>query len=545
MKRWRWLAGGVLFLLAGLPLLMTLDELRRLPSGWNVWTEADRIVVLVTASVALCFGAAGLSMLGGLVLGTLLFKTDLPGSRLARAVLVLIVFVPLPLVLTACQMGFRGLLPIRPGATWPTGLAPAMLIHAVVGLPWCAVIIGLGLRSVEPELEEGALLDLSARQVFFRVTLRRASPFILLAGLVTGLSAWNEMAITDFTRVRTFAEEVYLQFQGGGLDERARATAVVLPFVLGITALTLLGLTWWRRALPERAGVVRPPRLYILGRWRWPTAIVTYAAGLVLLTPLLLGLVLKAGLRYATADQPGDPTWDAFLMLQRYLHEWTSHGDLLLSSALMAAAAGAVAGFLALLAAWLSRDSPSFEKYVWVLAAALWTIPGPLLAVGWLDLIQVLLELPGRHLIRLLLYERPSSLPNIWICAIRFFPVALAVQWPLVRLLPRELEEAAALEGLGPLARFRRIVVPLMFWPWVWTALIVAVLTLGEISASKLTATPGFTPLAHHLFQQMHASADAELASLVLVMLTLIGAGGTGLILLLPRLQRDAIRLAG
>lgn len=544
MKSWRWTGGLALFLLAGLPLLMPLDSLRRFPESWRVWAEADRIAGLATNSAALCLGSALVSVSGGLILGALLFKTDLPGRRLAQGVLILTAFVPLPLVTTACQMGFRTLLPIAAGSVWPTGLGPAILIHGLLGLPWCAVIIGLGLRWVEPELEEDGLLCLSPTQVFLRVSLRRALPFTMLAGLATVLTAWNEMAVTDFARVRTFAEEVYLQFQGGGVDERARAAAATIPFVVGIAVVTVILVSWWRTALPEARMFARPPRLFHLGPWRWPTAVATYALGLAVLTPLLFGLILRAGLRYATADHPGDPTWDGWLLLGRYCQEWVRQRELLFASGMMAAGTGLATAFFALFVSWLSRGSMVFDRLLWLTAAALWATPGPLLGMGWLDLVQRLLELPGGSIVRLLLYERPSPLPNMWVCTIRFLPIALAVLWPLVRLIPRELEDAAAADGLGPLGRFRRVIVPLAVWPVVWTALIVAALTLGEISASKLTATPGFTPLAHHVFQQMHASADAELAALTLVLLTLVAAGGGAVVLLLPRLRRDVGRWA-
>ena len=62
-------------------------------------------------------------------------------------------------------------------------------------------------------------------------------------------------------------------------------------------------------------------------------------------------------------------------------------------------------------------------------------------------------------------------------------------------------------------------------------------LTLGELSASKIVTTPGFTPLSHHVFQQMHASADAELAALVLVLLCVVMVGGLGVLVLMNQIR--------
>jgi iron(III) transport system permease protein len=118
--------------------------------------------------------------------------------------------------------------------------------------------------------------------------------------------------------------------------------------------------------------------------------------------------------------------------------------------------------------------------------------------------------------------------PNWWICSLRFYPIALAALWPVVRLIPVELEDSARLAGLSPGGRLWWVILPIVKGPLAWTALGVGVLTLGELSASKLVTTPGYTPLAHHVFMQMHASADSELAALCLVLLLAVigGAGG-------------------
>jgi ABC-type Fe3+ transport system permease subunit len=109
--------------------------------------------------------------------------------------------------------------------------------------------------------------------------------------------------------------------------------------------------------------------------------------------------------------------------------------------------------------------------------------------------------------------------PNIWIACLRFFPLVWLVLWPMAMLLPKRLEEASWLEGATPWERFC-----LHYWPVLWKPglvlmLGVTLLTLGEISASKLVTTPGFLPLSHHLFQVIHAGADTEVAAISLTLL--------------------------
>jgi iron(III) transport system permease protein len=535
----------LLVLLAGVPLVAPVVELLRLPAGWNPYTEADRLGELAGNSLLLMVGTVLVALPLGVAGGALLFRTDLPGRRFWRFVLILIVFVPLPLTTTAWQMaiGPQGWLPLaggaaQPGQAWSQGLLPAVWGHAMLALPWVVLLAGLGLTWVEPELEEDALLAAPAWRVFWAVTLPRAKPAILLAGLWAALLALNEITVTDIMKVRTYSEEVYTQFNSGGPAEAARAVAVALPAVGLAVAVTVLVVNRWRRDLPPRLVLVRPPRLFRLGRLRWPCFALVAAAGVVLVGVPLSALVWKAGLRYATAAAPGPPTWDAGLLAERWLDALAGQRRLLLNSLLMGLLSGSATGLLGLLVCWLARDSRHFERFVWGLAAALWAVPGPVLGVGLLAAMQGLFALPGGEVFKAVLWDRPSPLPNVWVWTLRFLPVALAMLWPIVRLIPRELDEAARVDGLGPGRRFARVILPLAALPLAWTVLGVAVLTLGELSASKLIWSPGFTPFAHHVFMQMHASADTELAALCLVLLVLVAIGAAAVARLAPALRR-------
>ena len=173
----RVLMGLLLILVAGLPLLAPVDELRRLPvrlCGVAGSRPATRTPANQPPSDRrhACFGVAsrhhwGLSPLPHRSAGPCCLSRPGPLS----------LFVPLPLVTTACQMAFGGLLPSVPGSAWSIGLAPAILINSLLGLPWCIVVIGLGLSWVEPELEEDALTQMSAWQVLCRVTVAARLPF--------------------------------------------------------------------------------------------------------------------------------------------------------------------------------------------------------------------------------------------------------------------------------------------------------------------------------------------------------------------------------
>src|SRR5262249_16920924 len=150
------------------------------------------------------------------------------------------------------------------------------------------------------------------------------------------------------------------------------------------------------------------------------------------------------------------------------------------------ALAGCVTALLALAASWLAIESRRFRFLVLLLMACAWAMPAPILGVGLKRTIELLLAaVPSGHL-AVALYYGPSPLPGLWVDVIRFFPCAMAVAWPLVRLLPPELRDAARVDGASPWQEFRYVVLPLS-WPAVALAAVaVAVLSMGELGAGKL-----------------------------------------------------------
>ena len=174
-------------------------------------------------------GHLAVSLPLGTALAWLLVRTDLPGRRMALLVLGLLPFVPLYLQAAAWQAGFgpQGWCTLASsGPAWLQGWPGAIWIHAMAAVPWVVLIVGAGLRLVEAELEEQALLDGSPRQVFFRVTLRGALPAVGVAALWT--------AIVDGRRNDGYRPVRHPHLRRGGLHPgRRRHGARAMPSVGG------------------------------------------------------------------------------------------------------------------------------------------------------------------------------------------------------------------------------------------------------------------------------------------------------------------------
>ncbi len=96
--------------------------------------------------------------------------------------------------------------------------------------------------------------------------------------------------------------------------------------------------------------------------------------------------------------------------------------------------------------------------------------------------------------------------------------------------MPAELSDAARVDGATPAQELRHVVWPLLGSAVARAALAVAVLSLGEISAGKLVATPGMPSYATDIFTQMHYGVGNELAARCVLLLLVAAFLGVGVV---------------
>src|SRR5208283_1740536 len=205
---------------------------------------------LAVETLSLVFMTAALVLPPGILLALLLFRTDIWGRGLLLGVLGI-----------AGRMQAIGLRPVLVGRTG------AAIIHALACLPWVVFLVGVGLRTIEPELEESAELDMPAGRVWSKVTLRRGVGAIAAAAVAVAVLTAGDMTVTDLLQVRTYAEEAYVQFTlGRGPADAALVSVPPLIILGGSIVLVARSLI---RADPARlASAFAPARRWKLGRWR-------------------------------------------------------------------------------------------------------------------------------------------------------------------------------------------------------------------------------------------------------------------------------------
>lgn len=536
MTRWRLAIAVFLLLLIVLPSALPFIDLFSHAHAWRAWAEADRFAALARNTLLLVAGTLALALPLGIGAAVLLYRTDLPCRGTLRFVTVLTLFVPLPLFTSAWQaaLGTTGLFPVAGwrtpeiGAPWAQGLGAAVWVHAVAALPWVIVLVGQGLIWVERELEEDALCVFAAWRVLASVTLPRCRAAIAAAALWVALQTATEITVTDLMQVRTFAEEVYTQFTRpepdpvltDNRDVLARAVAVSLPAVLVTAALIVGAAVRWERDLPPLNTLSQPWRFH-LGLARLPLLVLLLAAVAVLAGVPLISLIWKTGLHGSPA------AWSAHVAAEHVVTVLRVRGGLVIESLLLAAGAGVLTTALALLVSWLAVGTRGFHAGVLLLMATAWALPGPVLGIGLKQAISRLLDMTDSEGLAIALYYGPSPLPVLWAYLLRFFPYAVALLWPVVRLLPRELRDAARVDGAGPGRELVHLVLPLTALPCVRAGLAVGVLALGELSAGKMVETPGSQTFAHMVFIDMHFGVTNDVAALCLVLLGAVLLGGS------------------
>jgi iron(III) transport system permease protein len=547
-------AALLLALLAG-PIALAVRDALQAPGGWAAWREVGRIGGLAANTLALAAGACLIAVPAGTAVALALGRVRVPGRGALRGLVLLGLFVPLSVYAVAWQVVLGTWVPPLSGGPgqvvwrpWNQGLLPAAWVHGMAALPWVAWIVSAGLRSADRGLEEDALLTGGPALVFRRVLLPRAVLASFAAAGWVGVQAATEITVTDTMLVRTFAEEVYTQFAAPS-EGLTGAVAVTVPAWL---AAVLLG-AWLARptvrvfdAPPQEAG--RPVELRLRARTRWAVAAALWlAAGLFAALPVA-ALVWKAG---GGGRRAG---WELPYLFGELHKVLRTDGAILLSSAGSALGVGLLAAALAWPACWLAGGSRWFARFLFVLCVVLAVTPGPVAGLGLKAAIDELIDAEAWLLnwadlhptfppLRSALYYQPTPLPAGWAALVRLFPVAVVVIWPSLRAVPRDLLEAARLDGLGPFGEWRYVVAPLTAAAAGRAVLAVAALAMGEVSAGKLVNPPGGTAYIFRLFDQMHYGTDSTVAALCVLQLLFMTAAAILMIAVRnPVRSRDAQR---
>lgn len=512
-----------------------------LPLGWLGWVSVSsergptlahyaaalsdprlRSALLNTLVLAFWAGAGAVAL--GAPLAWLTARTDLPGRRLVRS-LVLASFVTPPFLGAFAWVMLAGPNAGLLNRAWRalTGLdAPLVDIFTMPGLifvvaiytfPYVYIMIANSLELIPSDVEEAAaILGAGRLRIAVTVTLPLVAPALVsgfILAVLQALALFGSPAILALPAgFHTVTTQIWALFQYPPRVETA--AAVSIPLLLATALLLqlqkrLLG----RRGYAAVGGRTGQRRAIPLGRWRWP-ALAGVLAVMACSILLPYGVLAKAAFTRAWAQ----PLTRDNLTLANWtftFFQYSATRDAVLNTLELAVAtATAGAGLAALLAYIASRRVIVGHQLLAFLALAPVVIPGVVLAVGLF-----------------VAYTRPPFVlyGTLWILFVAYLtkemPVGYSQSEATFRGIHPELEEAGRILGAGRLRVLREITAPLARAGIIATWCFVFIGVIRELSASIILFTPATRVMSVVIFdlkEEGHFGAIAVLGLFMLAM---------------------------
>jgi iron(III) transport system permease protein len=461
----------------------------------------------------LCGPATAISLPAGVLLALLLTRTNVKGKRIAWLLLLTLLF--LPLYSTAAGwIAVFGRLSSQAPAFFRTaqplveGMPAVIWIHAMAAIPWVTLIVSLGLAAIPQEVEEAAILDISPARFFLSIGLRYYLPFTLAAGLLVIITAAGEMTVTNLYVVPTYTEELYNNFM---LTRDAHSAGKQsLPGICGAMLMAVAVCGMVASLVPAGFGQrFHAPRIYELKKWRLPLTLTSWSILLLVFGVPLISLLWKAGL---VKQAIGSEHWSLlavikmlFTMPYRFRREFGV-------SAHYAAWGAAIAIFVALPLAILARRG-GIHRWPAIIAAAIcWAIPGPLVGLGIIGLLN------WNFAPLIFLYDKTPLAPSLAM-GIKALPITILILWPAFASIPRQTLEAAELDGAGSLSILWRIMLPQRAGAIAAAAVIAFAIGLADLAWSLVVLRTD--TVQRRVFGLLHAGVEEQVAGVSLVMLAL------------------------
>lgn len=464
--------------------------------------------VLNTLSILLLCIAMAVPL--GTAMALLLQRTQILGRRLAWVILSSQIAVPLYVFAGgwSASFGSQGwltFLRLQNGSTaGNTGFSSSLAailtvsaIHALAAIPWVVLVISLGLRWTHRGQEEQAMLDGGFWNLLTRSILARLYIWIGVAAVWCAIPVVTEMVVSNLYQVSTVTELIYLDASRGTLTPWTYIAC--WGFSVGPLGLLIAGVGvryWnWQQTHQKSSHFFAAP--VELGRWRGILSGLVWTVVIAIVGLPILGLCIKAGWE-PRIPESGIPEYG--WSLNRF-------GTTCRESVLLFSSEFQWSGLLALVSSSLALAGAVFlysmAKGGWrtcvsIGMALLIAVPGPM--VGMLVIAGLNRSWPvwlGA------LYDRTLAAPVI-AQQFRLLPIAWLLVYAIVSNVSESTWEQAKLDGLSRWQRWRFVLWPQTAGFWMVGWLLLAVLSVGELSCSLLVLPPGVTTVSMRLFEMLH-----------------------------------------
>jgi iron(III) transport system permease protein len=522
------------------PGQFTLEHWKRVAFG----QQADRLLFEPLRHTLLVgVVASALAMALGGFLGWLVTRTNLPGRRWLRTLLIIPYLLPsFALALAWTTLFKSALVGGRPGVyeaitgvpppEWLSfGPVPIIIVLAVHYFPFALLVVAGALESLDAQLEEGAeLLGASRWTILRKITFPLVTPAFLSALTLTfgrTVGNFSNPALLGLpVRYYTLSTMLFSNI-AIGLESNGFILALVLTILASVTVYIntrVLGRAARYVTIGGKGFKSNPIKL---GTWRW---IIFAMVFIFVLMWILLPLGLLSYQTLMAID--GKYTFDNFT-----LHYWIggsdpryAHGepgvlqnDGILGSiwnslrlAILGSAIGALAGIIIGYVIVRSRNR-NLANVIDQVSYLPFLVPG--IAFGAMYLSQFAVR---RGPI-------PALYGTFWILvlavAVKNLPYTTRTGASAVVQIGQELEEAAELQGASWLTRFRRVVLPLTSSGVIAGMMITFITIMRELALIIILITPATRVLMTMSYRYTEEGQIQLSNALVLIVISLTMLG--------------------
>jgi iron(III) transport system permease protein len=522
--------------LAVVPLVYLLhDTFTGAQGGFSVeaftraYTASSQAGRMMLNSIEFAVGSAALALAVGTLLAYVQVRTDAPLKGLFFAASLVPLIIPAILYsaswifLADPRIGLINVLVLKPllghaplnvfslwGMVWVQGLHLA---------PIAFLLMGAAFRSMDPALEEAALMSGASRRLLLRrITMPLVRPAIVSAVLLLFVQSLESFEVPGLLGLQNgiyvFTSRIYFTLRQFPIDY-----GVAGAYALGLLAIAVAGVlvSGWlsrdARSYQTVTGKAFRPRPIELGRAR-PLVGALVVAYFALAVVLPVAVLLYASLlRFYSA-----PSLEALRTMSLDNYRRVLHMPLaitaLRNSVLLGIGAASAVMFLTAVASWVVvRTRTPGRRLLDVLAFTPLVIPGLVLGIALLFVyLRTSVPIYGTLWILLIAY------------ATRYLPYGMRYATAAMGQTSGELEESAQICGASWWQTFRRVLLPLassgILAGWVY----ILVVSFRELSSSILLYSPGKEVLSILIWEQFENGQFTTLAAIGFCMVLILVA---------------------
>ena len=469
------------------------------------------------------FSSVLLSLAVAMPLAWLVARSDMPGKGLVRAATV-ITFVMPPLF---HALAFVFLLQPRTGLVnelfeYLTGFRPfniysmsGLVFATVCGLfPQAFLLLDSAFRNIDPSLEEAAAITGANQwQTAGRVVFPLVLPAILssvVLGMIEVLAVFGPPAVIGIpAKIYVMSTQIFVELASSPPRMEFAAALSILFLAIAGALLLLQDRLLRRRGFTTVAGKGSRPKLVALGRWRW---VAFGGSAFVLIVTLVLPTLMLVVVSFSRVWTQGPSLQNLTFDFYRAALGGGYGALASLGNTLIFAITTLVATIaLGLPIAWIiTRGNGLRVRVLRWLVYLPFSIPAVVFTVGVvLAYIRPPLVLYGSMLIIVVCYFG------------RFLPFAVQPLSDGLRQIDRSLTEAARVVGSGVWQTATRIVMPMLKYATLSTAMLIFVACVREIVSIALLYSPGNESLmmtAMLLWDEGQAQITAALVVVIIVL---------------------------